>query len=205
MDKLSLTFYEILENKENLLVSEAPLILCAWMDDLTQAWLNDLRTQHFPPHLNRLSAHLTLFHALPGENRRGIEEGINQVLDQHFRKKEEEKKGEGGAALQFPKLISLGRGFAAEVICAPLVNIHKALQRKWWNDLTPQDRQGFRPHVTLQNKVSPVSAKSTLQQLAPNWRADYTGTLLGLTLWVYQGSSGTWSEPQYYPDKFSAI
>lgn len=202
MNQSKLTFPEKIKKKENLLSSEAPLILCAWMDDLTQTWLNDLRTRHFPPHLNRLSAHLTLFHALRGENRTSIEEEINQVLYQHLPK---EGESEGSATLQFPKLISLGRGFAAEVVCAPLVKIHRALQGKWWNDLTPQDRQGFRPHVTLQNKVSPVSAQNTLQQLAPNWRADHTGTLQGLTLWVYQESSGTWSDPRYFPKKFFTI
>ena len=44
----------------------APLILTLTLDEATQAYFNDLRRQHFPPNINYLAAHLTLFHHLPG-------------------------------------------------------------------------------------------------------------------------------------------
>ena len=44
----------------------APLILTLTLAAASQQFFDDLRRQHFPPRLNHLSAHLTLFHALPG-------------------------------------------------------------------------------------------------------------------------------------------
>ncbi len=45
----------------------APLILTLLLDEASFARLDGLRRAHFPPHLNRVPAHVTLFHALPGE------------------------------------------------------------------------------------------------------------------------------------------
>jgi hypothetical protein len=43
-----------------------PLVLTALFDPPTRDWLERLRRSHFPPERNQVSAHLTLFHALPG-------------------------------------------------------------------------------------------------------------------------------------------
>ena len=44
-----------------------PLILTLKLDGFAFDRLDALRREHFPTALNRLSAHLTLFHHLPGE------------------------------------------------------------------------------------------------------------------------------------------
>ncbi|RYG16668.1 MAG: 2'-5' RNA ligase family protein, partial [Caulobacteraceae bacterium] len=46
----------------------APLIVTAALDDGAFDWFEDLRQSHFPRHRNQVPAHLTLFHALPGEH-----------------------------------------------------------------------------------------------------------------------------------------
>src|SRR3954447_20532670 len=46
----------------------APLILTLGLDPETQAWLESMRRAHFPPARNLVPAHVTLFHALPGEH-----------------------------------------------------------------------------------------------------------------------------------------
>jgi len=47
-------------------LSPAPLILTLTLDEASQAFFDEQRRQYFPPKINYLSAHLTLFHALPG-------------------------------------------------------------------------------------------------------------------------------------------
>ena len=44
----------------------APLILTLTLDPDSQAFFDEQRRRYFPPKINYLSAHLTLFHALPG-------------------------------------------------------------------------------------------------------------------------------------------
>ncbi len=64
------------------------------------------------------------------------------------------------------------------------------LQGRWHDQLTAQDRQRFRAHVTAQNKVSPWEARQSLAEL----RAAYEpveATALGLELWRYDG--GPWT------------
>lgn len=46
----------------------APVIVTAALDEGAFAWFDDLRRSHFPRHRNVVPAHLTLFHALPGEH-----------------------------------------------------------------------------------------------------------------------------------------
>ncbi len=48
-------------------LEHAPLILTARMEPAAQERFTALRTAHFPPSRNYLSAHITLFHALPGD------------------------------------------------------------------------------------------------------------------------------------------
>ena len=47
----------------------APLILTLKLDQASFTRLDALRQAHFPPERNWLSAHLTLFHHLPGDQR----------------------------------------------------------------------------------------------------------------------------------------
>ena len=67
-----------------------------------------------------------------------------------------------------------------------------AMWRPW---LTAQDRQGWRPHVTIQNKVPPDQAKrlhaTLLAAFAPG-----CGTVTGLALWRYIG--GPWEALDQY-------
>ena len=75
-------------------MSEAPLILTLRFDGEAFARLDDLRRAHFPPERNQIPAHLTLFHALPGE---ALEEVglLAGVGDRHL-------DGDGGPDLDPP-------------------------------------------------------------------------------------------------------
>jgi 2'-5' RNA ligase len=155
-----------------------PLVLTLALDDETSARFDRERADLFPPGRTAVGAHVTLFHALPASLRRDVEE----VLDRHRRTR------------PFPVTVTepfpLGRGVAYGLRSGALEELHRALQDRWRDRLTPQDRQRFRPHVTVQNKVGPEVARETLGRL----RAAYVpvvATATGLELWRYDG--GPWA------------
>ena len=84
---------------------------------------------------------------------------------------------------------SLGRGVALVVDAPPLMILRRALADRWRDVLTPQDRQGFRPHVTVQNKVQPIEAERLLADLQGSFQP-MTAAGIGLLLWRYLG--GPW-------------
>ena len=68
--------------------------------------------------------------------------------------------------------------------------MREALAADWRDRLTAQDRQGYRPHVTIQNKVTPAEARTTQERLLDV--LPIAGELQGLRLWHYRG--GPWDE-----------
>jgi hypothetical protein len=162
---------------------EAPLILTLALNSEAEQFFNQLRQQHFPPERNFLAAHLTLFHHLPQEPKILADIKAYCVQQQPFK-------------LQVTGVISLGRGVAYKLENVVLQTGHKQLQQQWQPWLTPQDRQTLRPHVTVQNKVTPVQAQDLLQQLRSTF-SPFEVVSIGLRLWRYLG--GPWELLQTFP------
>lgn len=159
-------------------MAEAPLILTLCFDEASFERFDALRRQHFPPARNVIPAHLTLFHHLPGEKDRVIAATLRDVTRQT-----------APIPLNVTGLRFLGRGTAFEIAAPPLAALRRDLATCWQADLTPQDAQGFRPHVTIQNKVPADEARATYEaQRAAFTPFEATGT--GLLLWHYRG--GPW-------------
>ncbi|WP_316831713.1 hypothetical protein [Pedobacter aquatilis] len=59
-----------------------------------------------------------------------------------------------------------------------------------------QDRQGFRRHITIQNKVDVLTAKMLLEKLATTFQP-FEVTVLGVDLWYYP--SGSWKYYHFIP------
>ncbi|MGI0484583.1 2'-5' RNA ligase family protein [Pantanalinema rosaneae CENA516] len=159
-------------------MTTAPLILTLKLDQSSFDRFTALRQQYFPPERNFLSAHITLFHALPGEQIIPIQETLSSVCSQTAQ-----------LPLQFPQLRFLGRGVAVEVASPQLKQLRQQLAQAWQSWLTAQDRQGYRPHITIQNKVSSTEARQVYAQLSQSWQPS-NGQGEGLLLWHYQG--GPW-------------
>ncbi len=155
-----------------------PLILTARFDPLAAACFQRLRDQHFPAKLNIVPAHCTLFHHLPGERGDAIQGTLAVACAS------EPPMSFATAGLRF-----LGRGVAYEIAAAPLAKFRARLASAWADELTPQDRQGFRPHVTVQNKADPAAARTLRDRLAAEGPA-FDGLVEGLDLWHYRG--GPW-------------
>lgn len=156
----------------------APLILTLKLDQPAFNELDRLRQQHFPPARNIVPAHITLFHALPGDQLPAIWQTLVDTC-----------ATTPVLALTFPTLRFLGGGVAVEVECPALVQLRRQLATTWSTWLSAQDRQPYRPHLTIQNKVSSVEARQLYNQLSPTWTPlDARGS--GLLLWRYLG--GPW-------------
>lgn len=121
---------------------------------------------------------MTLFHALPGENVALIRRELDMVC-----------RHQSPFALSVAGLRSLGRGVAVAFTSPELVQLRQALAREWRDWLTAQDSARIAPHVTIQNKVSPETARTLIRDLESTLRP-IAARAEGLDLWHYLG--GPW-------------
>ena len=154
------------------------------MDESSQGRFDNLRELHFPPERNYLKAHLTLFHKLPGEREAEISTELREIC------RELEPFTLAATGLRF-----LGRGVAYELSSPQLPALRRELARSWEPWLGAQDRQGFKPHVTVQNKVSPEQARALHEELLATF-SPFEIEGLGLLLWRYLG--GPWEPAATY-------
>ena len=156
-----------------------PLVVTLALDAVAQARFDALRAQHFPVTRNHLAAHVTLFHALPGEHEQQVRRDLAEVA------------GTAAYDVRVTRVRSLGRGVAYDLEAAQLDVQHRQLADRWAPWLTPQDAQRLSAHVTVQNKVTPQAARSLLEQLTEGFEP-YDVRARGLALWRYLG--GPWEQ-----------
>jgi hypothetical protein len=161
-----------------MLRDDDPLILTLVLDARSFAFFDAKRRRYFPPERNFLSAHLTLFHALPGPEIATVDHDLEAICGEH-----------APMILDVVGLRSLGRGVAYTLRSEALMRLHATLAARWAMWLTPQDRHRLQPHVTVQNKVDPDDARELLARLQAEFRP-FTVAGEGLGLWRYRG--GPW-------------
>ena len=161
-----------------MLPDPPPLIVTAHLDSAGFAALDQLRRRHFPAKLNRIPAHISLFHHLPGAEEPRVVATVRSAADRAR-----------SFALHPAAPRSLGRGVALAYESADLVALRGGLARDWAEWLTPQDRQGFKPHVTIQNKVEAAAARALLASL--EGVAPPPCHVEGITIWRYL--DGPWT------------
>jgi len=160
---------------------EPAFILTLRLDPSAQDFFDQLRQRHFPPERNFLKAHLTLFHKLPP-----TEDTIKLLDNLTFCPFDVEITG----------LRNLGNGVAYSVKGQELDRLHSSLKSIFSQHLSPQDSQGFRGHITIQNKVSPGQAKSLLAERAADFQP-FIASASGVDLWEYLG--GPWIYKDFFP------
>ena len=154
-----------------------PLIVTADFSADDFSWLEGLRRAHYPAEQNRVPVHLTMFQGLPPS---AVEE-VRQQLAIH-------------AAAAPPKamiagLMNLSTGVAYRVVSDELEAIRDAIADHFHGMLSAPDVAGWRPHITIQNKVTARQAKALLDQLEADFRPRSLG-IAGLTVHRYRG--GPW-------------
>lgn len=159
-------------------VGDRPLVLTLALDPGAQQRFDDEREAYFPAGRTAVGAHVTLFHAVPGRLESVVRADLAQVcLRESF-------------SVDVPEVMPLGRGAAYRLSAPELSDVHAQLRKRWYADLTAQDRQGFRPHVTVQNKADVDTARRTVLRLQTQFRPFQVGAT-GLRLWRYDG--GPWT------------
>jgi len=152
---------------------EPTYILTAEMDPESFARLDGLRKLHFPPERNFLPAHLTMFHRLSSAQTARLDDF--EVPD-------------GPVPIHMGPPILLGSGVAIRIRSPELERLRTTARQAMGGEFSKQDSQGWRPHVTIQNKVSAEAAKELYQTIQIS--SDLIGSVTGLLLWEYLG--GPW-------------
>lgn len=154
-------------------------VLTLLTDPTHHQTLTSLRNRYFPSFLNKLEAHITLFHALPGSK---LDSAIVPTLSEiasstpkfpiraadPFRLRK-------GIAIGVPK----GKGGDQAR------DVHARLRKAWMEFLSEQDAGGFRAHYTIMNKVDDeVKVQKAYREVESEW-VGCDGTVEGLSLFRY--------------------
>jgi len=160
------------------------LIVTAEIGANDLAWLDRLRRAHYPPERNRVPAHLTIFHALPPSAEREVRSSLSRTVSAE------------PPQASIEGLMNLGGGVAYRVVSPQLDGIRSRLADDFHGLLSAQDSDGWRPHVTIQNKVQPRVSRALIASLERDF-APRPLAIAGLGLHRYQG--GPWERLSVYP------
>jgi hypothetical protein len=148
------------------------------------SWLDALRRHYYPAERNQLAAHLTMFHALPpsleGEARHRLARAASAKAPR----------------ATVAGVMDLGGGVAFRIVSDELDIIREQLREGFHGMLGAQDSGGWRPHVTIQNKVSNREARTLVEVLEQGFAPRPLG-IRGLGLHRYLG--GPWETLQTWP------
>ncbi len=156
----------------------AAIIVTALFGHEDQAWFDRQRRAYFPPERNVLAAHCTMFHHLAPELGAELKQRLNAAT-----------RGQQAPVARVGGLMNLGRGVAYRVESPELEAVRADLAEAFASMLVPQDRAGWRPHVTIQNKVESAEAKALLATLSAGFTPRPV-KIAGLASWWYRG--GPW-------------
>ncbi len=134
------------------------LIVTAEIGPSDFVWIDGLRRTHYPVERNRVPAHLTIFHALPpsaeGELRRRISAVVRRPAP----------------SATIAGVMDLGGSVAFRVVSPDLDRLRDELAQGLHGLLGSQDNAGWRPHITIQNKVAPKIARQLKDSLERRFR-----------------------------------
>lgn len=160
------------------------LIVTAELGAADFAWLDRLRRTHYPADRNQVPAHLTMFHALPPSAEGELRSRLSRLAI-----------GRPPSA-RIEGLMDLGGGVAFRVVSSDLDQIREELSHDLCGILGAQDSGGWRPHITIQNKVAPKVAHALLAELERGFQARSLA-IGGLGLHRYLG--GPWDRLAIHP------
>jgi len=143
-----------------------------------QRFFDNLRSAHFPPERNYLSAHITLFHQLPPSALGELEGLIRRIA-----------ADTPPPTARLRELYSLGKGVAYRIDSRDLLAIRDRIADHFTGMLTAQDQGTPRLHITVQNKVTSQEARTLLAELAANFQPRPVA-ITGLAAHFYRG--GPW-------------
>ncbi len=158
----------------------APLVVTAVLPAALQGRAEGLRRAHYPPERNQVPAHVTLLRALPPS----LEDEARGLL--------------AALAAEMPPLpaaltgvMDLGTGTALAIESPALLDLRGMIAEHFHGMLTLQDQGEPRLHVTIQNKVTRMEARTLQASLSATFRAErFTFTGLAMHRWL----CGPWED-----------
>lgn len=160
------------------------LIITAELAQDDFSWIEGLRRAHYPRERNQVRAHLTMFHALPPSAEGEVRARLAQIVRRP------------APIAMIAGLMDLGGGVAFRVVSPDLDRIREELTDDLHGLFGAQDNRGWRPHITIQNKVAPKTARALKDSLERGFSPRPLG-LRGLGLHRYLG--GPWEPLADYP------
>lgn len=160
------------------------LIIAAEIAQADFSWLEGLRRAHYPAERNLVPAHVTMFHALPPSSETEVRARLARAV----------KRRSPSATIA--GLMDLGGGVAFRIVSPDLDALREELAAEFRGLLGAQDSGGWRPHVTIQNKVAPKVARAVKESLELDFR-ERPLAIRGLGLHRYLG--GPWEKLAAYP------
>ena len=175
----------MLTGAENLMARNGnpPLIITLNIDENAHAFFAEQRRLYFPPHINYLDAHLTLFHNLPSDVPVIEEVMIDMATGNPF-------------ALRMSAVRHIGKGVVYYMESASLQQLHLAMQKRFSHLISGKDAQKLWPHITVQNKVTANKADMLYKKLQAAFEP-FPVTATGFSTWLYL--NGPWEKVKEYP------
>ncbi len=164
-------------------VKGGALIVTAELGAEDLAWLDSLRRRHYPPDRNQVPAHLTLFRAVAPSAEHEVRGRLAGLA------------AEPAPSASINGVMDLGGGVAFRVVSDELDALRAKLSQDLHGLLSAQDSGGWRPHVTIQNKVAPKVARELARSLEQDFRPRPL-RIAGLGLHRYLG--GPWETLAIY-------
>ena len=124
-----------------------------------------------------MPAHICLFHNLPGAEVHALSFAIESLCARR-----------NSFDLEARPARFLGRGVALAYEAPALTEVRASIAHDFAGMLTAQDREPFRAHVTIQNKVDVKIARRLFEDMSG--RAPLACRIEGIDLWRYR--NGPW-------------
>jgi hypothetical protein len=124
-----------------------------------------------------------MFHALPPSAEGEVRRSLSRLAS------------EAPPHASIEGLMDLGGGVAFRIVSVELDAMRAALAAEFHGLLSAQDSAGWRPHVTIQNKVSSKQARALLRQL----ERDFLPRPLAISgLGLHRYLNGPWERVETY-------
>ena len=155
------------------------MILTARLHDQDLAFFDGLRRSHFPPGRNHVTAHLTVFYRVSHWHLSTIRQLLEVVASSH-----------SPMQASTTGIWHLGSGVAFTLDCPELERVRGVSRERFQPWLSPEDKQGWRPHITIQNGVDRARVDGLYAAVTAAFQTRLL-SITGLDLWTYRG--GPWS------------
>ncbi|WP_405049337.1 2'-5' RNA ligase family protein [Rhizobium sp. BK661] len=154
------------------------MILTARLPEQDLAFFDGLRRIHFPPGRNHVTAHLTVFYRVSDWHLSTIHQLLEVVASSH-----------SPMQASTTGIWHLGSGVAFTLDSPELERIRGVLREKFEPWLSPEDKQGWRPHITIQNGADRARVAASYAAVTAAFQPRLL-SITGLDLWTYRG--GPW-------------